>query len=302
MNKIYIFAAAALILASCDKNEDAPISSANVEARISATIDEGSRSRAFDRNWTAGDEIGITTTFRSEVGPFINMKYATAAGDGAFTGNAIYIYNPMSVTAYYPFNGTESTLPGIISASTNSDRQTSAEQAKFDFLFASEPYIDTDHPDVHLNFAHKMSKITFIFTNGNDGTDVRRINAISLDKLVLDGTFDTATGACTADKVAPQQLTLTLPEGSVSDNAAIQPIIVFPQNLESMTLKIKDNEDQSYSCNLNIEGNALKSGNNYLYTISVSKTGLKVQKSSIADWQNTDFEDSASSADDESEP
>lgn len=301
MKKIYIFAAAALAFVACDKNDDTPISNTNVEARFSATIGESSRTRACDTKWAAGDKIGITTTFRSKDGPYINMEYATAGGNGIFTGNTIYIYNTMALTAYYPFSGTEGILPGILSASTTADRQTPDEQAKFDFLFASVPDIDTDHPDVQLDFAHKMSKITFIFTNGNDGTDVSKIIALTLDKLVLDGTFDTATGICKADNVAPQELSITLEEGSVSENSVIQPLIVFPQDLESVTLKIKDNENQYYVCNLNIEGHAFQSGNNYQYTINVSKTGLTLQKATITNWKPTTFQGNASSADDEPE-
>lgn len=298
MKKIYILAVAMLALVACDNNDDNPITS-QVVANITATIGESAQSRAVDTQWGNGDKIGITTIFQSKVGPFVNMEYTTESGDGVFTGNMIYIYNPMSVTAYYPFRGTENTAPGIISASTTADKQTSAKQLEFDYLYASLSDVNTDNPNVTLNFAHKMSKITFIFTKG-DGADVSKINSYTIDKLVLDGTFNPATGDCAAKKgVDAQELTLDLPEGSVSNNVALPSLIVFPQELETVMLKIKDSEGQYYTCNLTIEDGALKAGNHYQYTVKVSKTEVKLQKTTITDWETSDLEGNASSADDE---
>lgn len=297
MKKIYILAAATFALASCDNSIDNPLTS-NVVTRISASICETDGSRAVDTKWGAGDTIGITTTFQSKVGPSINIKYTTLEGDGTFIGNKIYIYNPMSLTAYYPFRGAEGTAAGTISATTTASKQTPEEQLNFDFLFASLDRIDTDKPDVVLNFAHKMSKITFIFVNGNDGTDVSKINTYIIGKLVLEGTFDTASGVCAAkDDIAAQELTINLPEGSVTHNVALTSLIVFPQDIATMTLKIKDSEEQYYTCDLAIDGGALKGGNHYQYTVMVSKKGLTLQKTNITDWLTTPCQGDAYSAD-----
>lgn len=288
MKKVYILAAVTLALAACDKNKDNPLTS-KVEARISASISETVPSRASDTKWGEGDEIGITTTFKGEVGPYINMEYKHQ-GDGRFTGNTIYIYNPMSIAAYYPFSGEERTAAGILSTATTADKQTPGKQKDFDYLFASIDRVDTDKPDVILEFAHKMSKLTFIFKDGA-GTDVSNIDYYAIDKLVLEGTFDTYTGECAATSAtAAKELEMGLAEGSVANEKPLPSLIVFPQTLESVKLKIRDKENQYYSCTLDIPGGKLEAGNHYQFTITVSKTALTVNPS-ITPWTLVEIKD-----------
>lgn len=279
MKKLYILAAATLALAACDNNEDNPIST-QVVARISATIGESSLTRASDTSWDENDEIGITTTFQNKVGPYINMKYTTTNGNGEFSGNTIYIYNPMSVTAYYPFSGTEGIAQETISATT--DKQTSEEQPKFDFLFASLDKVDTDKPNVELNFAHKMSKITFDIKKGAGMDDTKKITSFVIEGLKLDGTFNPTTGDCTAKSDADAK-ELSFHSDDNATDITLPSLIIFPQEVESIKLKIKDNEDQKYVCDLKFK-NGIESGNKYSFTITVNKTGLSLEGSNIAPW------------------
>ncbi|MDE6287327.1 MAG: fimbrillin family protein [Muribaculaceae bacterium] len=198
MKKIFLLATTALALAACSNDDnyvDRPVA-----AQFTATIGQSNVSRVSGSSWDKNDMIGITTTFNNQVGPFINMRYTTAEGDGAFAGNTIYIYNPMSLTAYYPFAGDEGTAPkeqGVISAVTDAEHQQPENQKKIDFLFASKAEITTDDANVALEFSHKMSKLTFIFIDGK-GADVSKISAYKIEGLALEGSFDTATGVCAA--------------------------------------------------------------------------------------------------------
>lgn len=58
MKKIYILAAAALALASCDNNIDNPDNSSE-PIKVYASIGDAAISRAADTSWADGDEIGI---------------------------------------------------------------------------------------------------------------------------------------------------------------------------------------------------------------------------------------------------
>ena len=282
MKNYILLAVAALSLTACnseDKYIDDPVA-----AQISATIGEEVSTRARETNWVEGDEIGVTMG-----NIYANIKYTTENADGNFTGLSMYFRNKqdkLTVSAYYPFTGTEGTAPGIIETSTGVDRQTKDEQPKFDFLYARVDDVSGSDPNVNLAFKHQMSKLTLVFKNGNDGTDVSKINSLRIEGLVLDGTFNTATGECAAKNTSAAPIELT---PTVENNVELPYLILFPQTVEKVTMKIRDNEEQEYSCELKFNDSRLVSGNHYVYTIVVKKTALVVEQYTITDWTKTEL-------------
>lgn len=311
MKKIYILAAATLALVACDKTEDNPAPS-SVEARIFATIGESTISRASDNKWSEGDRIGITVTVGDNFQPHVNMLYTTDNGDGAFTGNPIYFYKPMVLTAYYPFTGVEKSAPDIIEAITDAGSQTGEKQPEIDFLWARETeyHVVDNKPEVHFQFAHKMSKVTLIFENANevDGFDVGDIVSYQIEGLVLDGSFDPATGDCSAKSDADAK-TLEIDVEGVRNGKPLPSLIIFPQNPGKDKVKLHIYSDeindsgllQHYSCLLNFKGDetegVIEPGKNYLYTVSIGKAGMTVNKASITNWTDEDCTDEAVSED-----
>lgn len=290
MKKIFLLAAAVISLAACN-NEDTYVDEP-VAAQISATIGKGDVSRASETSWAPGDKIGITMDDR-----YVNMQYTTTAGDGVFTGTTMYFRNkrePVTLKAYYPFAGTEGTAP-VLEASTTSGNQTPGGQTGFDYLYASKENVTGSNPDVKLEFSHKMSKLTLTFKNGVGAGGVR-IVSYEISGLVLDGTFDTATGVCAAKAYANAQ-PLSIDVTGDTDGKQLPSLILFPQSTanKTVTLTITDSDGQYYSCNLSFENNSIVAGNNYLYTVTVNKTGLTVSGSSITDWNNKESSTDASS-------
>ena len=293
MKKTVLFAAVALILTACDKNDENIIISSTA-AQISATIGNSAPTRASDNSWTQGDEIGIYSIIGGVKQRYINVPYTTDGGESAvFTGDTpIYFYNKMALTAYYPFQGTEGTVPGLITASTDAANQTSDKQPKIDFLYAQVDQVKVSNPEINFSFAHKMTKLTFIFENGNPDTDVSKITQYELTGLVMDGKFNTETGECMADDTTAR--TIVMPVSGVVPGQRVPSIILFPQKtgIDSVKLRIHSNEVdntdamQDYICTLNFDENELKPGNNYVCTIKVTKTGISVDKTSITNWQD----------------
>lgn len=296
MKKYILLAAAAISLAACSSEDnyiDEPVA-----ASITASIGSSGPSRASDNAWAVGDNIGISMS-----GRYINMKYTTEKGDGVFAGTTMYFKNKKDqvvISAYYPYIGTEGQTPDIVEVSTAVARQTPEEQTKFDFLYAVKENVSGVEPNVDLVFSHRMSKLSVVFLNGNGGTDVRKIESCVISGLVLEGTFDTATGDCSA-KTGAIATDITLTPTVTYDDAnnvkvALPSIILCPQNVTKVTMKIKDSEDQDYSCELRFTDNRLVSGNNYLYTITVKKTELVVNPS-IINWETETLRGEASSDD-----
>lgn len=292
MNKYILLAAVAIMLIACD-NDDNYIDDP-VAAQISATIQEKSMSRARDITWDSGDSIGISMS-----GRYLNMKYITADGTGAFDGAAMYFKNkqePVTISAYYPFAGSEKEAPSIVEITTDADRQNTEQQAKFDFMFASAEGLTGANPNVNLQFSHKMSKLTFVFKNG-DGMNVNKLRTYTIEGLILDGTFDPATGVCAAKSEATAKpLTISLTD--VVSEKAMPSLLLLPQTIDKLILKITDSDDQNYSCELKLADNSLASGNNYLFTITVNKTKLSVNQS-IIDWREIEVSGDATSDDSE---
>lgn len=285
MKKIFLLAAATLAMVACNNDDNYNNVDDPVAVHITATIGGSAVTRASETSWTNGDEIGITM-----VGKYANIKYTYAAESDGFAGTTMYFKNkrdPETLTAYYPFTGSIGTPPALIETSTTVDLQTSEEQPKFDFLYAKKENVTGSEPNVNLTFSHKMSKLTLTFKNG-DGMDVSNIKSYTIDGLVLEGTFNTATGVCAAKAdVAAAPLCISMAEGTVKNEVALPSLILFPQTPGKVTLKITDSGEQEYACVLNFGDGGIVSGNNYQYTIKVSKTGLSVNFG-IEEWNVID--------------
>lgn len=303
MKKIFIIAAAALALAACDNNEDNPVPSP-VAAKVTATIGENVISRAVDQSWAVGDQIGISSTVGTTVGPYINVEYTAKDVDGNFEGTPLFFYKPMTLTAYYPFVGEEGKVPGVngvIEANTRPANQTSDKQPLIDFLWDKQTGFTAQYPNVKFTFAHKMSKVTFTFQDSEavivngitlaDPVEVSDMVNYTIDGLVLDGTFDTATGVC-AVKEGTRAENLSIGVNDVKDNEALSPLILFPQaigkdgvTLHLYTDELNDpNNLQHYKCQLMFSDGEIKPGTHYKYTIKVTKIGLIVGKMEIESW------------------
>lgn len=308
MKKIYLFAAATLALASCTGTEDDPVIPTEA-LNVSATIGE-SISRASDNTWDAGDRIGIISTVGNVAGPFINLEYVTPAGDGNFKGTPVYFYKPMTLVAYYPFTGQEGTDPGLIDAVTLPYNQTEGKQLLIDFLWDSKTNKDdkdfsATNNNINFNLSHKMSKVTFTFQSSEevwingvkfaDGVDVGKMVSYSVNGMVMEGRFDTATGVCSVKPGAtPSDFVMNV--NNVEHNQPQRPHIFFPQKLKDGYAELHiytdelNNHDllQHYICKLMFTNGEIKSGYHYKYTIRVTKTGLIVGEMTVEPWEEED--------------
>lgn len=289
---VALVAAAAILFGGCEKESDNTVDNAPVAARITSTIDDMA-TRAANTVWAAGDAIGVSGTSGEK--PYVNVKYVTTAGSGAFTvvnnpgeDNAIYFQNKDDVTftAYYPYDGENGTAPGtngIISKSITAAEQTADGQAKFDYLFATAT-ASSANPNVKFQFKHCMSRIILNFQRGN-GIDALDDLTYTIDALALEGTFDTRTGATAG--TATGNLTLSV---SYNTAAMSSTLIVFPQQASGAAISITMNGVDytgtiDYPENL-ANGNTpeLRAGYSYTYNIYVNNTTLTINLANVNDW------------------
>lgn len=282
MKKILLYAAAVLALTACS-SENEPVAPAESDvATFTASIGEV-KSRAANTSWATGDKIGITTTGNTK--EYVNMEYTVDnVATGNFIGNPIYFQkNGVNVTftAYYPYTGNEGTAVGEIAGNTKTANQTATTQPGIDYLWATVTGSRQNH-NVNFTFAHKMSKLTLTFKNGDD-TDVSDITAYTIGGLKHEGTFNTADGTAVATAEAAENL--TIPTSGVTNGNAVAPVILYPQEVtaNSVTLAVVL-DGETYNCVLPVKDNKLASGSNYNYTIKINKTGMTVIGSTITNW------------------
>lgn len=283
MKKFLLLAAATLALAACT-NDDEYVDNTPVAARITAGIGNSVSSRAAGTAWAKGDKIGITT-LRGDESKYVNMEYTTENGDGKFAGTPMYFQDAqaeVTFTAYYPFTGTEGTAPDIVENNTRADQQTPENQPTFDYLWDNRVG-KKGQPNINFEFAHRMSKITMTFQDG-EGTHVNKIESYSFDGLVLEGTFDPATGEAKAKKKDTEKLTLNV--NNVVSGSARPSIIVYPQTTAGQVVLHIVKEGQTYKCELAFPGGELRSGTDYQYTIRLNKTDAQVTESKINPWSS----------------
>lgn len=270
----------ALTMAACSNDDE---NNLQPTARFSAEIHDATLTRVAGTSWHENDKIGITATGNQAMSKYTNVKYTTAQGDGNFTGSPIYFQdnNTVTFTAYYPFNGKEGTAAGMLE--NNTKTQTTDYQKTIDYLFAKAENKSCNDANVTFNFYHKMSQITLTFVNNGNDTDISNITAYTISGLKMEGTFNTADGTATATAENPENLTIESISGLSGSEDEVAPVILYPQSAAKVMLTVTLG-DLDYSCELDIQDDELKAGNNYTFDITVSKTGLTVQKSGIEGW------------------
>ncbi len=286
--KFFALAALALSLAACT-NDDENLNDGPVAAVINAEISDAVATRASGTAWTDRDEIGIS---ESRFG-YTNVPYRWENGMFTPTGSIIYFEDddPTTFSAYYPYDADGGTL------TATTDATAQQNQPAIDFLYATGATASTHNPEVNFtddtdaggtdcSFHHCMSQITLTFKAGSD-VDFNTIKptGYTLSGLVLEGSFDTATGTAETDANAQTaDLTMEL------DGALTSSVILFPQSTTSIGLSVNYNS-QHYLATLTIPDGALKAGNNYTYTVTVRNKNLSIESAEITPWNSVSGDD-----------
>ncbi|WP_229028079.1 fimbrillin family protein [Bacteroides clarus] len=201
--------------------------------------------------WEIGDLVGISAS--EIVGTTSTPKYTNVQYKADITGEsttfswagteqdeiAYTSENKMVFTAYYPYTATIEN--SIIEASTN----TEAPQKNIDFLFAKTGEINyiegSESPQINLEFQHRMARIR-VKIKVTDNTDINGKNII-LGGLIHEGTFDTNSGIARANgsNVVNDWSIGTFNSTNGTEMEIIR--IIYPQNAESLDLRIGDEND-----------------------------------------------------------
>ena len=306
---IFMATLAAAVLTACNNDENNVIDTGSSQATFTAAIDGQVNTRAFDQTWEAGDAIGISGTSGSTT--YTNVRYVTTGGNGDFTvgtpGNEIYYQDDNSVTftAYYPWANLAADATTI-----TADTRAQASQSDFDFLWSRQTGSKAS-PNVQFIFAHKMAKLVLTIQKGNDVSYQEVQDAVlSLGGFKYSGTFNVTDGTTsTADDLATGW-TFAGNTSETGYNAPFVPnataesvsytLILFPQEFSSpLPITATLTGMQSFSATLdftaaNVDAgdtdakNEWVAGRQYNLSVTLHKTGITVNGSTIQGWEEAD--------------
>ena len=309
MNKVQFNLIAATVmvfaLAGCNNDEfTTDAGNGKGEARFSAAIDAPA-TRAYNQEWDANDEIGISGTTGDVT--YTNVRYFTAAADGNFApkdeSEKIYYQTDGEVTftAYYPWN--DMTDGNTIAA----DTWGQSDQKSFDFLWAQARGKKAE-PDVKFSFAHKMAKVVLTIKKGND-VSFGEVKAavLSLEGFKHEGSFDVTTGTTTtsdattvmwqfAGNTENKAYNAPMTENA-TDETISYTMLFFPQEFASpLPFSAELADKQTFKADLDftkankvIDNEAAKNewvaGRQYNLGIVLNKTDIKVTGCEIKPWE-----------------
>ena len=299
---------AAAVLTACNNDENDVIDSGSSQATFTAAINGQANTRAYDQTWEANDAIGISGTSGGTT--YTNVQYVTTGGNGNFTagtsGNEIYYQDDAAVTftAYYPW-----TKLAADATTITADTRAQASQSDFDFLWAQQTGSKAS-PNVQFLFAHKMVKLVLTIRKG-DGVSYQEVQdaVLSLGGFKNNGTFNVTDGTAFATD-GTVNLTFAGNTSETGYNAPLSKddaaetvaytLILFPQVFSSsLPITATITGGQSFSATLNFTTanidagdtdaqNEWVAGRQYNLSVTLHKTGITVNGSTIQGWEETD--------------
>lgn len=225
------------------------------------------QTRVSNTQWDKGDAIGVSAAGKT------NVEFVTANGDGNFEGTLWLLGgDAQTVTAYYPYSETVTVDNAIISF-----------ESPEDYMWASVTDVTRDNPQADLQFAHKMSKLSFTITNKAVEEGKQTTGTIKIIGAVVSGTFDTASGAVTTGTTT----------GSVSADFVLSAAtgVILPPQTTTSDLAVEITYNGKFYQGSFSAGELMES-NQYNYTIDLAAIGestqLTISSSTISGWTPND--------------
>lgn len=304
---IFMAMLAAAVLTACNNDENDVIDSGSSQATFTAAINGQANTRAYDQTWEANDAIGISGTSGGTT--YTNVQYVTTGGNGNFTagtsGNEIYYQDDAAVTftAYYPW-----TKLAADATTITADTRAQASQSDFDFLWAQQTGSKAS-PNVQFLFAHKMVKLVLTIRKG-DGVSYQEVQdaVLSLGGFKNNGTFNVTDGTAFATD-GTVNLTFAGNTSETGYNAPLSKddaaetvaytLILFQQEFAAPLPFTAITGGQSFSTKLdfttaNVDAgdtdakNEWVAGRQYNLSVTLHKTGITVNGSTIQGWEEAD--------------
>ena len=290
-------AMAALALGACSNEEDTigvdlskPISLDFRPAAVQTRATVGVEDAAFVINDVVGVYVSSSTLAGSE---YANIKFTY--DNTKWITKALYWpsgTDSYTITAYYPFAGSENTAAATLSVNVPND-QSSNSYTKADYMWAQKTSVTPTNNAITLTMNHKMSLLKLDITaSPSMGLGLSQINDMTpaiLGSIPATGTWDLATGDITPDTEGTPHQSIRpyaayVANQSLTYYALVMPGTTFKEGEKFFTLT--DEENNTYSYSLNIEDGITAGAGKYVdLDLTVTRKGINITSFAIGDWQ-----------------
>lgn len=305
MKKYFVFAAAVIALAACSSNEEFE-QIGNCEIKLSSTLlvqtraAQNIQSEAFE----SGESMAVFINEDSSSPSTLYdqpLQYDVEDDGSLTTTNPQYFPqngNGVNIYAVYPYEAGQNVEVTETAAtfSVQSD-QSSKDNYKASDLMVGETtskpvYRTTDN--VTLQFKHCLSKININIKVG-EGVDANDLNdaIVTIYTRTNEATFDVQSGVITAVNSQAQASTPFVRAGNLTASGngfEGMSAIIIPQDISagSQFITIDTNNQTTYRYSLPTAVNLIsfESGKAYTYNLTVRKSGLTLDNTTITDWDD----------------
>lgn len=232
MKKLWLMAAAALMMAGCSSDETEEQQTYVPEkGEIQLQFVHPNQTRATETAFENTDSVGVYVTAADEAlqigGNEVNNELFTYNGTSWTSKRAVYWNNGThNVYAYYPYTKTVNDVedyPFEVKADQNADDGFT----KSDFLWAGRTNVTASASPVSMIFAHKMSCVVVELQKGEFYTgDISNDTEVYIHSTVTKAVIDLSTGDAGKDDYAGTG-SIKAKQMSATEYTAI----VVPQNI-----------------------------------------------------------------------
>jgi len=321
--RYYIFVCAFAVLSACatDHLDEYPAD------RVTAVFTSGIgnlavESRAANNAWGSTDEVGIYALAASgSVGTALpglkgdgtmtiatdgNYRYKAVPVDGSDNKeakltpydavNTVYYpvdNTPMTFIAYYPYIATASLKTGYkYPVDVTTDQSVAANQAKVDLLYHKNVAVTgyRKEPEVALQFKHQLSKIIIKVAKNETMGDVSLENlSIKLSGMPTTADFALADGTLSNLSTVADIISLKI---SSTATSYVAEAIIVPHDNTANAFQNRRMAFEISAAGLNHsydmpDSKAFESGIVYTYNMTLTRTGVEFEGSTISDWGST---------------
>lgn len=304
MKKTVLFAAAALVLAACNKEEQGPAAAGRTELRLASGIEAATRGEVQSTSLVEGETVYVWVSDAGTDGALYNATELTAGQSGALAGTTPMYFpqtgNEVNIRALHGSfaEGTfaaDAPFPASVGFTVAADQHEAggAGYVQSDLLYATSDNVARTKQAVPLRFYHMLSKLELKIVKGAGVTDA--ITKVTLDGVAVDGMFTPAEGADLSDQPARAAMitpgdapgTMTL-GGTFWDETGktTNDAIVVPQTIggKTMTFTLASGGELVYTIPA---GKTFESGKKHVYTVTLKLTGVEVS-STIEPWDDSE--------------
>lgn len=297
-------AAAAIVLAGCNKDDNEVVDNWNGEIRLSSGVSL-QQTRAFssmDTQLPNGQTVAVYVDKVNGGTEIYGNNVLTANGSGAFTGGTTMFFpeDKSNVNIYaFHTNGTLAVqFPALaITHTVKADQSAEANYLSSDLLYAANKAVAYTKSAVPLTFYHMLAKVQVAIKSGNGNPDLTGATlSIAGTKLKADFTpnktkdltsqFDRA-GMISTTSSNNDAIDIKVSNAATTDfnSPTYNDAIIVPQTLnkDAVFIKVKLNSGTELTHKL-ADVTTFGSGKKYQYHITVNLSGLSVT-SIISNWE-----------------